>query len=329
MQSLKIAFASDENYVMSLGCTITSILKNAGPDEDFTFFLLDGGISDASKEKLEQLKKIRNFELVFLTPDWEVLSRCPTVGYLAQSMYSRLFLPDLLPHEPRILYLDCDLIVTASLSELWNTDLEGKSLGICTDNMEFQRDKFLLGLYHPIKGTQIFNSGVILMDLEKIRENGKFHRCFEWIQANKETTKLPDQDALNECFQDDKKHLPYRWNIQVPTVNGKFVEKFRYVKNEEREEALRNPKGILHFIGAIKPFHYGYSSPYRAFFWTYLEQTPWADFKIPVPSLKERIRYRLRRSILNHYFKKMIQYLKTGIFRRKKTEAKRKTQHFQ
>ena len=49
--------------------------------------------------------------------------------HISIASYYRLKLPDLLPGElSRILYLDCDMIVTGKLRPLWETDISGMAV---------------------------------------------------------------------------------------------------------------------------------------------------------------------------------------------------------
>ena len=55
----------------------------------------------------------------------EELKNCCTYkgDYISLATYYRLLIPELIPNEDRILYLDCDIIVRKSLSDLYNRDL--------------------------------------------------------------------------------------------------------------------------------------------------------------------------------------------------------------
>lgn len=289
MTHLHIAFATDDNYCQHAGCAIASILANSLPVEEFTFYILDGGITQENKDRLELLKDIKNFELIFLHPELTKLAGCPSLSYFTLNTYLRLLLPELLPKLEKILYLDCDMIVTAPLSELWNTDLENVSLGWVVNRgltawMQEKAGKWLssdcirLGLNEPY-----CNAGMLLMNLNKIRQQHLFQKVLEWITVHAEQVLFPDQDGLNVVFESDSLILPFKWNIQiVPSYkNGLFVA-------SEYRQIANHPVGIIHYFSSEKPWQYEYDSPEKKYYWKYLKLTPWKNFK-PQITFKKRV----------------------------------------
>lgn len=104
---------------------------------------------------------------------------------------------DLFPAVPsKSLYLDADTIVIHDLSTFYNSDLHGKDIGLVLDNLR-------IIFFHPF----YLNSGVMLLDMDKIRHDGAFGRCRNIIAAKK--LKHPDQDAINKVFRKEKKVQQY------------------------------------------------------------------------------------------------------------------------
>ena len=65
------------------------------------------------------------------------------------------------------MYLDCDILVRGGLSELYDFDLEDNYVGAAHDvNKEIRRESIVR---LKLKG-DYFNSGVQLLQLERIRE---------------------------------------------------------------------------------------------------------------------------------------------------------------
>ena len=61
MSLYNICFSSDDQYSEQLAVAISSILKNSKRNEKFYFYVLDGGISKINKNKIDLLKKIKEF----------------------------------------------------------------------------------------------------------------------------------------------------------------------------------------------------------------------------------------------------------------------------
>ena len=132
----------------------------------------------------------------------------------------RLLLPELLPELDTVLYLDCDIIVRKDMVELFRTTVLG--------------DNYLAAVYEaPIEDQasriselgcsphSYFNSGVLIMNLAKMREDALCPKLLE--ACRKDYMEFPDQDALNVVCQG--KVLPLS-----PLYNGIrtfFIPKYR------------------------------------------------------------------------------------------------------
>ncbi len=266
---LHIAFATDDNYTRHLGVLIASILENSG-DETFTFYVLDGGISEENRRNLESLRDIRDFEIQFIPQDLERLKDCPSRLWYTKNTYSRLLLPEVLPELGRILYLDCDMIVRGSLLELWNADLRGKSLGVVPCETEFA---YYWKRWVRFRGTY-FNAGMLLMDLEKIRKEGTFLETLKWLAENPKKVFCADQDGLNAVFAEDKTILSHRWNWESD-YSWHYYMKYT-IFTPGYWEAAGNPT-IVHYVGKFKPWDEKTQNAYRETYWNALARTPWKE----------------------------------------------------
>lgn len=111
----------------------------------------------------------------------------------------RLFL-DLLDVPEKIVYLDADVMCSSDILEYYSIDIEEYEIGATLDIVG---RKFFRGQY--------CNSGVLLLNMKKIRETGLFERAR--LRVKNKWMMMPDQSAINkECKQ--KLVLPYRFNEQ-------------------------------------------------------------------------------------------------------------------
>ena len=111
----------------------------------------------------------------------------------------RLFL-DLLDVPDKIVYLDADIMCCSNIEEYYDIDVS---------EHEFAATLDVVG--HNFFPYEYCNSGVLLLNIPKIRETGLF------VKARKKVCKswmlMPDQSALNfQCTA--KLVLPYRFNEQ-------------------------------------------------------------------------------------------------------------------
>ena len=110
----------------------------------------------------------------------------------------RLALPELLPDEDRVLWLDIDTIVNHDIGELFDMDLRGNLVAMAEEPSR-SKNPFV---YH--------NAGVLLMDLEHLRDNGLYLDMIDLV--NRQHLGAPDQDAINLLCQTRILDISPVWN---------------------------------------------------------------------------------------------------------------------
>ena len=145
----------------------------------------------------------------------------------------RLF-ADLYPEIPdKILYLDTDTMSHRDIKELYDIDVsEYEFAGV----RDFLGKFFLNAMY--------MNSGVLLMNMAKIRETGMLKKARNICKKKK--MNFPDQTALN--FASRKKlYLKNKYNCQ------KFLHDDTVIQHFSKTLKLGKPKGVN--IVNIKPWN--------------------------------------------------------------------------
>lgn len=254
MSRINICFACDDNYAKLCGVSIASILNKAKDSDDLNFYILDYLISEKNKAKFEHLKKIKDCDINFFKIDDERFKNLylpEKKGYLSIAAYLRFVISSLFRGIDKILYLDCDVIATTSLEELYNTDIEDFYAAMVKDTSSEENCERL-----QFKNDEIYyNSGVILMNLKKWREDNLEQTLFSTIDEG-----LDDQDILNIAMKGKIKTLEPKWNWQG---------KAKYYPKGEKYPNL------IHFITAYKPWRTGSRRGYNKEYFKNLKLTPW------------------------------------------------------
>ena len=268
---INVCLATDRNYLQYAGAVIASILKNASEDDSLTFYILQDNLNEEDRNKIRKLNSLKACEFRFITPDLTNLPKGKFLKYISQASLLRLQLPDLLPDVKRIIYLDCDVIVTSSLHELWNTPTgDAIGAGVADYNSGMEEHQKSIGS----DGFTYINSGVFLFNLDLARKNNTVAAFFETAAELKERATLLDQDIINVALKGKIHILPLKWNL----ATGYFKRRYdvQYYSDEEIMEAVKSP-GILHFSGKKKPWSWNRCR--HAFWLEYfnaIKKTPWA-----------------------------------------------------
>lgn len=122
---MKVMYTCDNNYVWLMGISTISLFENNQGIKELKVYLLGENISEENKNELKTIgeKYGREVEIIDVPklniPPSLVSARWPL------SAFTRLFSGVILPADvERILYLDCDTIISGNLSELDNVDFK-------------------------------------------------------------------------------------------------------------------------------------------------------------------------------------------------------------
>lgn len=265
MSRINVCITCDNNYAKYASVTIVSILSNALETDFYKFYIVSDDISIESKEKIVQLLQIKNFEIEFISPQHDTFQEyvnIRTTDHLTIASFFRLKLPTLIPNEDKIIYLDCDTIVNTSLSSLFNINIDNYFCAGVKD-VGYKRLGKRIGL---LDGQSYINSGVMLVNLKKWREDNAELKLSNFAKEHPEKLVLGDQDLINICFAKEILLLDGKWNVQV--VN--FCSRSDY----------SNKFNILHYTGGSKPWKMGSYIPLKKYYFKYLKKTQWESLDI-------------------------------------------------
>ena len=256
MIRIPIAFVSNDKGVLMLGIALYSLLTNAYSDTHYVIYILDDSISEANKDKISGLRSLHSCEIHFIAISGILESFAYKAhGSWPANMYARLHLPTLLTAETRVLYMDIDVLVTGDLSELFIQETPPQCLAsvIYEEQDEGIEDrKRYLGLH---KEHKYFNSGVMLMELERMRRDHTESKIQDCIRQNKIQLFYPDQDILNIALTRRVQGIHPKWNcpsylVGLRALRGKSM--WGEISKEAVLEAVVKPR-ILHFLAHPKP----------------------------------------------------------------------------
>ena len=218
----------------------------------------------------EVIKLKDNINLYFLTVDKNVFKDFFIIpdSHFTDTIYYRYIIPSMLNILSKIIYLDCDLIVKGDIEDLWNINLEDKYIAAAQDIIGRENQNRL----NLNKKNYYCNSGVLLMDLHKMRKSNIQQELMKCTKEKEGIIYWGDQDVINMVMEGKIKYLDLAWNLQYFYPDSKMD----YDK-ETLNKALENPK-IIHFIGHIKPWDLCSKRPNEKEYCKYLKLTPWKSF---------------------------------------------------
>ena len=190
-----VVYGGTRNLYMKMVTAVKSLLLN-NPDIDQVYFLIE---DDEFPLKLPACVK-------FINVSGQTWFHKDGPNYASPFTYMTMMrnaMTHLLPEEKLVLWLDVDTIVDGSIDELFEMDMKEYCYGAAIE---------------LAKSTEIFryhNIGVLLINLEKIRELGLDDPMIHILNTHK--LQYPDQDVINLMFQPWIKTIPSMYNSTVFT----------------------------------------------------------------------------------------------------------------
>jgi lipopolysaccharide biosynthesis glycosyltransferase len=179
------------------------------------------------------------------------------VNHISRAGYFRLLIATLIA-ESRAIYVDADTLVLSDLEPLYSTDMGDHLLAGVPDPGESR------STVPRRDGDPYLNSGVLLMNLDALREDDFLAKAQALYQAHEQELVWIDQCLINKYAEGRKLVVSSRWNRLL----------FSHGYSEAQLEALLREESpaILHFISHLKPWQRWCPQPIVDFWWRYADQ---------------------------------------------------------
>ncbi len=246
------------DYTRHCAVTLLSLLETNKKNR-IKIYILSSILPEENIDELNRIVKLYNQEIDFIISDNIVPEKLKKVIINRRESvrwpWYRRFFPNIIKNIDRILYMDCDVLVTGDISTIYNMDMHGKAIAGYLDCFPFRCKNKLFHIKNYI------NSWVLLFDarkydvhkvnVNKMQEiNKKFSKYFHWW----------DQDKANIIFQDDV-------YVYKRCMNYQITSKFFNVWLDDAE--------IVHCLN--KPYIQYSNIPKKLIklYYHYLDMTKW------------------------------------------------------
>jgi lipopolysaccharide biosynthesis glycosyltransferase len=217
MEPVVIALASDDRYFYGLYCAVASALTHLDPARKLDVKVLDGGLSQSSRDTLSRLTDRIGGDvgLEFVTADASLFDRATLGPGQSHMTYCRILLPQLV-NVPRLIYLDCDTLVFRDLSRLFDLELSPSNVLAAvrdSETLSLAEDSLVLAkaMNLPEVGAY-FNCGVMLMNLDELRRQRFFESAVDFLNRWSGKYRFCEQSAINFLLHRQIDDLPEHWN---------------------------------------------------------------------------------------------------------------------
>ncbi len=233
---MNILYCGDSNISKGLIMSVISLLNNTTEQinvyiltasletEERSFKPLPETVVQLLNDYSKQVNSNNSVELIDITSRFNEEPPYKNLETRFTPLCMLRLYSDCVPNLPdRLLYLDNDVLCRKDFSEFYHQDLSEYELcGV----LDYYGKWFFKN--NPFK-VDYLNSGVLLLNLKKIRESGLFEKCRRRCAEKKMF--MPDQSAINKLAK-SKKICPRRFNeqrhLKENTVFQHFTTSFRF-----------------------------------------------------------------------------------------------------
>lgn len=281
-----VVMIGDESYGMPMAVTMYSLLKNVEGADAVNIYILTPFLSDDTKEGLRAITERSPVQVGLTFVDVEEESHFSHLDLhlreeWTRTIFYRLVLDKLLPkRHSRILYLDADTVVEGNIVQLWETDLEGRTL-LAAQERTVSCPRFGVARWKELgfdPDLPYFNSGVMVVDMNRWRELNVGERILNYLSQHGSTLNIKgNQEGFNAILAGDWTPMSQRWNVLNWYFDDDLFDKYRYGDTPKKENlpSLRTDPYIIHYTHDKKPWDSSCNHPARDRFFQYLQEAEW------------------------------------------------------
>jgi lipopolysaccharide biosynthesis glycosyltransferase len=245
---MHIFVATNDGYYPRLKVFANTLAKH---NDDVYLTILYADLSPKNRADFAKFAKKIRINCRFVSVDEQRSGSYKLIHQITVETYYRFLLLDIYPTQDRAMWMDIDAIVTGDLSKYYYDDFEDNYVMACPGNNVAKHLKRL----NLRENGCYFNAGMIIFNLEKIRQDFNNDFLYAAYEENESRILFSDQDVLNIVFADKIKAEPNRRFNYIITSGQKLPMK--EVKRIAKENV------VVHYIRHIKPWQYYYQGNAR------------------------------------------------------------------
>lgn len=321
--SVSVMFAVTSSWLIPLAVAIRSLCLRSDPRRSYELHIAHHGLEERQMKELEKAVSGHPHVSMGFSTFPEKLLRVLNdrdCGRFSPLTYGRLMAADMFPWCDRLVYLDVDVLLNGDVAELYEADLQGAPIGAVRDCAVLQSMgngrlpehlEYISGM--GVTSPHLYcNTGVMVMDLRKMREQETEDRLLRLLESHPESFPYADQDIINIVFHGRIAPLPIHWNyhFQFELHHAGMTD---LISGTEFEEAPSLFEGrswkLFHLVGDYKPWlppdlEKTYHRLYLALWWPVARQTP--AFRRELRGLYRNFTHALRSRLRHHQWSLLV-----------------------
>ena len=265
LKTKDIAFICDDNYCMPTAVCVKSIIDNIVDDVDIiTIHVCTFGLTRENVYLLQRLSTNRVKVVVDIFDTAQYKDRINSINqksHVTPTALIKFEIANYFSYLDSMLYMDSDMIVKRDISELLSLDYNDSYIAASYEFWD-HINKISYSLFRSVSKSFYFNSGVMLLNLKKMRDDNISDKLW-YYKLNMAKTTLMDQESLNAICAETACHLPIKWNFNPLFKKQSYIKEINrvYCTNYKTLTELEEDVCIIHYVGSTdKPWKYKHAN---------------------------------------------------------------------
>jgi lipopolysaccharide biosynthesis glycosyltransferase len=263
-----VVTGADAAYAIPLAVMLRSLVDALSPRYGIDAYVIDGGLGDVLRARIEQSLPRGRANLHWHVPDARCFGELPLWGRMTTATYFKLLMPSVLPPAvTRALWLDADVLAAGDVAALWHADVERFPVRAVPDSVVTTIGaRFGVAAWRQLglpSTAPYFNAGVMLVNVAWWRSHAVAAQAFGYLRRYWRDVYFWDQEGLNAILATQWAALDAAWNWS-PSFGAAGVV----------------PR-LIHFAGNVKPWRYRGGSTWHDLYYATLDLTAWRGWRPP------------------------------------------------
>ena len=173
---IHVVMIADNNYAMLTAVALTSLKANKAKTSQYQIHILANGIKQENQDKLNALSST-DFEVSIIEVERDNQDFKKENLHVSTAAILKFEIPQFLPELEKVIYLDGDVIVQRDLKPLFEMNIDERYAAVVKDIVPLLVHKQPITKKLGISHKYYFNSGVMLLNLKKIRQDNLILRA--------------------------------------------------------------------------------------------------------------------------------------------------------
>ena len=269
---VNLVYMCNSKYLPYVMTSLESAIDTKEENTSYNVYIIAKDFTSKDVENVKKMEqkgvKINIVQAKDKNLNYENLGRFASYSISLQ----KIFIADYLKNIDKVLYIDADTLIQGDLSKLYKTNIKDYYVAAVKDGLMYQFPEHIeeIGLTWR---KFYFNSGIMLLNLKKIRKDNKISDAIQYFNNNNEV--FGDQDVLNVVYGKGVKPISYIYNcnsVYFEKERAEFLSDFYQEEVPQTSREVYDNAIILHFAGH-KPwtpwFEHSYLKP---LWWKYANE---------------------------------------------------------